>query len=177
LTYDCVHKLHPRRWSFIVAEHLFTDLADQRGICSFHHVLNQPSPLGILYHKASLYFSHYRRDLPPLQIRKRQGPAALFLSGLFFSLFSGACGGLGRNYSYKRCLRGFNKNGYNLFPSHPLQLIQVRVFKGPSSKYFTKNTSHDHTIKLPCRSFGKGLYYIKTVSNCWPAGTSTLLAF
>ncbi len=28
--------------------------------------------------------------------------------------------GLGRNYSYKRCLGGFNKNGYILFRSHPL---------------------------------------------------------
>ncbi len=50
-----------------------------------------------------------------------------------------ASGGLGRNYSYKRCLGGFNKNGYNLFPSHPLQLIRVQVFEGPSSNYFTKN--------------------------------------
>jgi hypothetical protein len=103
--------------------------------------------------------------------------SSLFFSSLCFQVPVGAGGGLGGNYSYKRCLGGFNKNGYNLFRSHPLKLIRVQVFEGPSSNYFTKNTSHDHTIKLPCRSFGKGLYFIKTVSNCWPAGTSTISAF
>ncbi len=61
----------------------------------------------------------------------------------------GAGGGLGRNYSYKRCLGGFNKNGYNLFRSHPL------LYSCYEYKYLKvlRQTIYEEHLSLNCLAY------------------------
>ncbi len=86
---------------------------------SFHHdksafpvwASSRIQPLSISTTKGGIYPHHrYGKD-------KAQLPFSSLVSS---SLCGSRWGIIGWNYSYKRCLGGFNKNGYNLFRSHPL---------------------------------------------------------
>ncbi len=90
-----------------------------------HHDLIQPSPSGRPLSFSLSLFSGTTGGIYPHYIYGKDKAQLPFSSLVFYSLCFqvpvGAGGGLGRNYSYKRCLGGFNKNGYNRFRSRPLQ--------------------------------------------------------